>query len=142
MWQMTRPDAVAVLEDEMARKSLRRYVDVLQDIKSAKFVLAKTLSAEFDESASLENLWEEHASLMDGFQVFERLFDEGKKLNGSVPPTKSYLDLKIAIANRIVRSCRFCTRQCGVNRLMTGLGYCGCGGTMAVSSIFAHIGEE
>ncbi len=142
MWQTNRPDAVTVLENEMARKSLRRYFDVLQDRKSAKFVLAKTLPAEFDESASLENLWKEHASLMDGFQVFERLVDEGKNLNETAPPTKSYLELKIAIANRIVQSCRFCTRQCGVNRLTTGLGYCGCGSTMAVSSIFAHMGEE
>jgi putative pyruvate formate lyase activating enzyme len=126
----------------MALKSLNRYFNVLQNRKSAKFVLAKKLFAEFEVSGSLERLWNEHTRTTVAFQDFEREVDEGKSIEEAAFPAKSYLDLKIAIANRIVESCRFCTRQCGINRLATGLGYCGCGNTMAVSSIFAHMGEE
>jgi len=142
MWRITRPDAVAVLEDELAKKSLRRYFAVLQDKLPSKFMLAKSLSAEFGEADSLEQLWVEHAKCTEIFRSSEREVDESKNSEQVPPVAKSYLDLKIEIANRIVQSCRFCTRQCGVNRLTTGLGYCGCGNTMTVSSIFAHMGEE
>lgn len=142
MWRIARPDALAVLEDELARKSLGRYFAVLQDEKPAKFVIAKKLPADFGKANSLETLWAEHAKLTKIFLDFENKVDESKNFTAIPSPAKSYFDLKIEIANRIVQSCRFCTRRCGVNRLATGLGYCGCGDTMAVSSIFAHMGEE
>ena len=142
MWRIARPDAVAVLEDELAKKSLHRYFAVLQDEKPAKFMLAKKLPAEWNDADSLEKLWTEHAKRYDEFRDFEREVDEGKNINEIASPAKSYLDLKIEIARRIVQSCRFCTRQCGVNRLTSGLGYCGCGNTMTISSISVHMGEE
>jgi putative pyruvate formate lyase activating enzyme len=142
MWRISRPDAVAVLENELAKKSLCRYFSVLQDEKPAKFLMAKKVPAEWDEKDSLEKLWAEHAKCTNTFRDFERKVDESKKFQNVPSPEKSYFDLKIEIANRIVQSCRFCTRQCGVNRLISGLGYCGCGNAIAVSSIFAHMGEE
>ena len=86
-------------------------------------------------------LWKEHAKRTEAFQDFEHDIDDGKIIDPH-SPSQSYLDLKIEIANRILQNCRFCNRQCGANRLTTGLGYCGCGKTMAVSSIFTHMGEE
>jgi putative pyruvate formate lyase activating enzyme len=142
MWRIARPDAVAVLEHELAKRSLRRYFAVLQDKTPAKFMLAKKLPAEFDGSDSLEKLWTEHAEVTAAFRDFEREVDEGRNISKIASPAKSYLDLKIEIASRILQNCRFCTRQCGANRLNSGLGYCGCGNTMTVSSIFAHMGEE
>ena len=142
MWRISRPDSVAVLEDKLAKKSLRRYFSVMQNEKPAKFMIAKKLPAEFDDADSLEKLWTEHAKCADAFRDFEREVDEGKNFNEIPSPAQSYFKLKIAIANRIVQSCHFCTRRCGVNRLTSGLGYCGCGNAMEVSSIFAHMGEE
>ncbi|MGE5637125.1 MAG: radical SAM protein [Chloroflexota bacterium] len=141
MWRAARPDAITVLEDKAAKKSLRRYFAVLQDKKLAKFVLAKKLQADFTEVDSLTELLAEHAKVSSKFCSFEREIDDKKNSRNSTP-SKSYLDLKIEIAHRIIQSCRFCARRCGVNRLTTGLGYCGCGSTMMVSSIFAHLGEE
>ena len=86
-------------------------------------------------------LWKEHAKRTEAFQDFEHDIDYGKIIDPH-SPSQSYLDLKIEIPNRILQNCRFCNRQCGANRLTTGLGYCGCGKTMAVSSIFTHMGEE
>lgn len=142
MWRISRPDAVAVLEDEPAKKSLHRYFAVLQDKKPAKFMLAEKVPSDFSDDYSLEKLWAEHERCVRAFRVLEREVDESDNFKNIQSPAKSYFDLKIAIAKRIVQSCRFCSRKCGVNRLTSGVGYCGCGHTIKVSSIFAHMGEE
>ncbi|MBN1357513.1 radical SAM protein [Candidatus Bathyarchaeota archaeon] len=141
MWKITNPDAEAVLYDELAKKSLARYFAVMQNKKIAKFMTAKLLPAEFDENASLETLWKEHAARTEDFHKLENVIDKGKK-PAFPKPTKSYFDLKITIANKIMQHCHLCNRNCGVNRSTGELGYCKCGDTMAVSSIFAHVGEE
>lgn len=143
MWKLLRLDAAAILEDEKAQKSLSRYFAVMQNKKLAKFMIAKTLPAEFTETDSLETLWREHIKCTEEFSKVEH------KINGKpIPfkdmcaPAKSYLDLKITIANRILQHCRFCNRKCGANRTLGKTGYCRCGNTITVSSIFAHLGEE
>jgi putative pyruvate formate lyase activating enzyme len=143
MWRILRPDAMAVLNDEMARKSLARYFAVMQDEKPAKFLIAKRLPADFSESAPLEELWQIHGKLTRQFCELEREFDAKKKDLDDMPkPQKSYLDLKIAIAKRMLEKCHFCVRKCGVNRLKGELGFCKCGKEITVSSIFEHMGEE
>jgi putative pyruvate formate lyase activating enzyme len=142
MWRISRPDAVAVLEDETVKKSLNRYFAVLQDQKTAKFKIARKLQADFDDSEPLKTLWKQHAKCSDAFHDFEKHLDTYNNFDDLPTPEKSFLDLKIAIANKIVQTCHFCTRNCGANRLTTALGYCGCGKTMKVSSIFQHMGEE
>jgi putative pyruvate formate lyase activating enzyme len=141
MWKITNPDAEAVLYDELTKKSLARYFAVMQNKKKAKFMTAKLLPAEFDENAPLETLWKEHAKRTEDFHKIENEIDTNKE-NEFPTPTKSYFDLKIAIANKILRQCHLCSRRCRVNRSTGELGYCKCGDTMAVSSIFAHVGEE
>ena len=142
MWKLTRPDAVAVLNDELAKKSLARYFAVMQNEKPAKFMIAKKLPAEFDKNDPLETLWKEHAKRTEEFRKSEHAIDTGKNFHEIPTPTKSYFDLKIEIANKILQHCHFCSRRCSVNRLTGELGYCKCDDTMAVSSIFAHVGEE
>ena len=142
MWKLVRPDAVGVLDDKFAKKSLARYFAVVKNAKTAKFKIAQKLSAEFDKSDSLEELWREHSKRSEEFCQFEQEVDKGKDVTAMRMPEKSYFDLKIEIANRILQQCHFCNRRCGVNRLTGELGYCKCGEAMAVSSIFEHIGEE
>ncbi len=138
-----RPDAATVLKDEKARASLARYFAVMQDEKPAKFVIAKKLPAEFSENNSIEELWQKHARLTQKYYNIEREIDTHQKNSLNMPsPKKSYLDLKIEIAKRILSSCRFCIRKCGVNRVQGELGYCRCRTEMKVSSIFEHMGEE
>jgi putative pyruvate formate lyase activating enzyme len=142
MWKITRPDAAAVFDDELAKKSLARYFAVAQNQKTAKFLIAKKLSADFDKKASLATLWKEHTKLTEEFHKLEHEIDADKNFSEIPTPEKSYFDLKIEIAERILQSCHFCSRRCGVNRVAGELGYCKCGDTIAVSSIFAHLGEE
>ena len=143
MWMFLRPDAATVLKDEKARASLARYFAVMQDEKPAKFVIGKKLPAEFSENNSIEELWQKHARLTQKYYNIEREIDTHQKNSLNMPsPKKSYLDLKIEIAKRILSSCRFCIRKCGVNRVQGELGYCRCRTEMKVSSIFEHMGEE
>jgi putative pyruvate formate lyase activating enzyme len=143
MWRILRPDAMAVLNDEKARKSLARYFAVMQNEKPAKFLIAKKLSADFSESAPLKELWQIHARLTRQFCELEREIDAKKKDLDDMPkPKKSYMDLKITIARRMLEKCHFCVRRCGVNRLKGEFGFCKCGTEITVSSIFEHMGEE
>ena len=143
MWRFLRPDATAVLKDKKARVSLARYFAVMQDEKPAKFRIAKKLPAEFDESDSVEELWQKHGILTRKFYKIEREIDTRQKSLRNMPnPEKSYLDLKIEIAGRILKNCHFCTRRCEVNRSKGEIGCCRCRTEITVSSIFQHMGEE
>ena len=142
MWRIASINSDAVLNDEHAKKSLARYFAIVQNKKLAKFLIAKKVAAEFGSEDSLEKLWKQHTHYTEEFLNLERQIDKGKNFNAFPKPEKSYLDLKIEIANRILEGCHFCSRRCGINRVADSLGYCGCGKTMSVSSIFAHMGEE
>ncbi|MFB0504006.1 MAG: radical SAM protein [Candidatus Bathyarchaeia archaeon] len=143
MWRVLRTDATAVLKDKKARASLARYFAVMQDDRPAKFIIAKKLPAEFGEEQSLSQLWQTHDRLTEEFYRLQGDIDicEGS-LDEMEEPDRSYLDLKIEIANRMLERCHFCTRRCGVNRQDGELGYCRCGSQISVSSMFGHMGEE
>ncbi|MEM3700486.1 MAG: radical SAM protein [Candidatus Bathyarchaeia archaeon] len=143
MWRLLRPDAMAVLNDEMARKSLSRYFAIVENEKLAKFLIAKKLEAEFSENDSLEELWRKHVKLTEEFYKLQMEIDaKQENLKTMLVPEKSYLDLKIEIAEKILVNCHFCTRRCGANRVEGKLGFCRCGSEIMVSSIFEHVGEE
>ncbi len=143
MWTVWRPDALAVLRDQRARSRLPRYFNVIEGNTPAKFLISKELKANFNKCDSTKKLWEIHKHLTEEFCHFEREIDtKHESLDGLGDPEKSYLDLKIEIANRILKSCHFCTRRCGTNRLAGEVGYCKCGIQIVVSNMFEHIGEE
>jgi putative pyruvate formate lyase activating enzyme len=126
-----------------ARRSLARYIAVARNEKPAKFLIAKKVPADFSRSDSVELLWRKHAKLTDEFCRVENEIDNACVDLQKMPiPAKSYLDLKVEIARRILESCHFCSRRCGVNRLAGQRGYCGCGERIAISSAFPHMGEE
>lgn len=52
------------------------------------------------------------------------------------------LEQKAKAAWEILYNCRFCPRECGVNRLEGDLGFCQTGPTALVSSFGPHFGEE
>ncbi len=143
MRRTLRSDAITVLNNKGVRESLARYLSVMQDEKPAKFMIAKKLQAEISENDSVKELWEKHAELTQKFYKIEREIDTHQKNLSNMPtPEKSYLDLKTAIARKILANCHFCTRRCNINRFKGELGYCRCGIEITVSSIFEHMGEE
>jgi putative pyruvate formate lyase activating enzyme len=142
MWRFQRQDA-AGLNNDLAKKSLARYFAVMQNRGPAKFLIARKLLAEFRKNDSTEKLWREHARLTQEFSRIERELDDGQRdFKEMATPEKSYLDLKIEIADRILSSCHLCVRKCRVSRLKGKSGYCRCFSDITVSSIFEHMGEE
>lgn len=138
-----RPDAKAVLNDKGARRSLHRYFGVMQNDRTAKFKIASQLPADFAKDDSTEKLWKTHSDLLNQYHRLQNRLDTHistfKELE---KPPLSFLDLKIEIAERILKNCHFCTRKCRVNRGEGQLGYCRCGDEIAVSALFEHMGEE
>jgi putative pyruvate formate lyase activating enzyme len=115
----------------------------MQDDKPAKFLIAQKLSADYGKEDSLTKLWQIHNRLTEEFDRLQNEIDTHKtNLKNLDTSEKSYLDLKIAIANRILEGCHLCTRRCGFNRLAGELGYCKCGTQITVSMMFQHMGEE
>ena len=142
MWRL-RPDALTVLNDESASRSLARYFAVMQNQKTAKFMIAKRIAADFAPVESTKELWKKHGELTRVFCRIERKVDSVKSTFEKMDvPSKSYLDLKVEIANRILSNCHFCERRCSVNRLEGERGYCKCGEAITVSTIFEHVSEE
>jgi len=142
MWRL-RPDALTVLNDESASRSLARYFAVMQNQKTAKFMIAKRIAADFAPVESTKELWQKHGELTRVFRRIERKVDSVKSTFEKMDvPSKSYLDLKVEIANRILSNCHFCERRCSVDRLEGERGYCKCGEAITVSTIFEHVGEE
>ena len=142
MWRLVRPDATAVLDDRLAKKSLSRYFAVMQNEKQAKFIIAKKTPADFTKEDTLSRLWTQHSRCQEDSDRIETEIDTDPNFPDILKPNKNLLDLKNEIASRILRNCHFCSRKCGVDRTKNKVGYCRCGNTIEVSSICEHMGEE
>jgi putative pyruvate formate lyase activating enzyme len=143
LWRFLRPDSISVLRDEICRKSLSRYFDVVQSLKPAMFILAKKTPTEYSSEDSLNELWATHEKALGSLKELIRGVDEGSvRLDELVKPRKSLLDLKAEIARRVLESCLLCERRCGVDRSRGQLGFCRCGDVIHLSTYFEHMGEE
>ena len=107
MWKILRPESTFVFDDPLVKKSLDRYIDVANNCKLAKFKVAKKTPATFDESSSLEMLWEEHARCKEKFCNLEQELDKTNFSESCISLEKSYFDLKLEIASRILQKCPF-----------------------------------
>jgi putative pyruvate formate lyase activating enzyme len=142
MWRLVRPDSSAILEDAKVRKSLPRYVDTVRNRRTAKFLIARSTTVDFPAEANTEDLWSIHGDSLERYGNIEKRLDEGGLTLDDLKGSQSFLDLKIELGRRIMTSCRFCVRGCGVDRLSGERGYCRCGVEFALSSCFPHLGEE
>lgn len=143
MWTIFRPDALKVLQNDKARKSLPRYFSVMEGGLPARFQICKRVAVDFKASANDEALWEVHDRGIKDFRKLLADIDGGKfKLEDPGKPDFSLLDLKVEIARRILRSCHFCERNCGADRTSGEVGICGVGEKSRISSEFMHHGEE
>ena len=143
MWPALRPDAVAVLHDKRAKQALGRYFAVMENSLPARFLICARVEVQFDPRASEEQLWEEHERGLRELRRVQKRIDEEKLQLEDIPrPPSSLLDLKVELALRVLRSCKFCERRCGVNRSVGQRGVCGVGVKPRIASEFMHYGEE
>ncbi len=80
----------------------------------------------------LAALWTRHDEALAAWRTGGGLDGEGVCL----------LDLKAAIARRLLKACVLCARRCGVDRASGETGMCGLKGEAFVAEHFVHIGEE
>lgn len=117
---------------------LSHYFNILEG-KALSFIHKSSLIPAKDRE-SLPDMWEEHEMVRKDFRITEG-FSTIK-----TPPTKlkklpfSYLDLKIAIAEKLLENCIFCERRCAVDRNEEP-GVCGVNKSK-IASEFLHMGEE
>jgi len=144
LWYAVRPDAIAVWRDERARRALSWYYDVMRDAMPAKFVVAKYVEAPRDlEERGLDELWKLHSELRKEFlDLWRAVRLDELSLKEVERPRASFLDVKVAIARKMLESCSFCENRCGVNRLLGQRGVCRLDSATIVSSYFHHLGEE
>jgi putative pyruvate formate lyase activating enzyme len=136
-----RPDASQAFEDKGVKKALGEYIKISTDKRLARFWATKAIEVEFSEEAPEEDLWEEHTRAVDEYR--EREADlRGRGISELKPPKKSLLDLKRALARRILESCHFCERSCGKDRAHGEKGFCQLDAQSRLSSEFIHMGEE
>ncbi len=140
MFWLIRPDAYKALEDRGVKKALSRYVDVVENRKYAKFLICKSIEANFEKNMDINELRKIHDEKIEEFREMQRKIDGGDKLEIN-NKKKSLLDLKIEIARRMLEKCEFCERRCRVNRYKS-LGFCRVGAEARLSSEFLHFGEE
>lgn len=124
-------------------ESLERYYSVMENKLPAKFQICKKIPISADLTSDEDVLWKSHDDALDEFEdLLEKVDNKKTNITDLDAPEKSLLDLKVELANRILESCHFCERKCGINRMEGETGVCGVGELPKVSSEFIHIGEE
>jgi len=121
-------------------KYLRRYYNVMKDKLPAQFLISRSIYVDFDKEATLDELWDIHTDAMERF--WDKLGNNGSVDELNPCDGTSLLDLKVAIADRILTECHFCARRCGINRRKKEVGYCGIEAISRYSAEFLHHGEE
>lgn len=143
MWKYLRPDATRVWRDPEALSRLARYRDIIDGSRTAKYLLAKQYAATIPPDSETDELWRYHQRLSKEFRDHVRCIDAGEASPSDLEPgMTSLLHLKSELAGRVLRSCHFCERRCGVDRTRDGRGWCRLGAESRVSSAFLHTGEE
>ena len=115
---------------------MNRYHAVLQGAP-ARHLIARRIAADAGfRSLDDEALWRHHDRLMAKFhEQIDGVHD------ASFVADSSLLDVKIELAERMLKACNFCGRCCRLDR-HEGPGACGVDATSHVSSEFLHMGEE
>jgi len=134
-----------VWHHDLIKERLNWYYRVMRDEKPAKFIIAKHVPIDTDpyHEGSIKELWSVHKKAEKEFQKIFNAIREGKlSINELEKPKYSFLDVKIAIARKILESCSLCERRCGVNRLKGEAGVCHMDKDCIVHSYFHHMGEE
>lgn len=105
----------------------------------ARHMILKNIAAEVDYKSRDDELLLKHHDLL--MVRYRKLLREGGPLPAMPDLAPSLLDVKVEIADRMLKKCRFCERRCGADRTERA-GACGCDAVAHVASEFLHMGEE
>lgn len=143
MWRLLRPDSVVVWREAEVRRRLSHYYAVLKGRRPAKYLVAKRIPADFSEDSSLRELFDTHDRVSREFrEVYGEVAEGELSLDDLEAGGRSFLDLKIRIADMLVEECVLCERRCRARRYEGERGACGLDATVRVATAFLHMGEE
>ena len=120
---------------EIFHTFLPHYWGLLEQSQTAYYLLCQQISVEIPVNATTQELWDLHHQTQISF-------------SSMIPSTSTplaattYLDLKIELAHRLLKSCEFCEHHCKKNRRDREIGYCGISDRSDIASAFIHLGEE
>ena len=140
---MRRPEELGPSRtDQEAQEALPHYYAVQSGRHRPRYRLAKLLEVDFSPEDGLSSLLGSHraaAATFRGLPQEERAYptDELERATKA----RSYLDLKVALAQRMLESCSLCEWRCGVDRRRS-TGFCRLSNQSRVSNFFLHHGEE
>ncbi|MFW9882663.1 MAG: radical SAM protein [Candidatus Thorarchaeota archaeon] len=140
VFRILRPDSMSVWQNKEILKRFSRYKGIIDGTRLARYLIAKTLKCDFDPNDSIKNLeklLEEHSLLFN-----EILCNEPEDLENRIIQKDNYITLTEIIANKYLKECIFCERQCEVNRIDGEKGFCLISKDSYISSAFIHLGEE
>ncbi|ADE36002.1 radical SAM protein [Methanohalophilus mahii] len=124
-------------------KFLNRYHAVTNNQLPAQFQIVKSIPTRYDISKSLDELWNIHERSMEQYRSLLDLIDSEKRYPEKLTAAcTSLLDLKIAIAEKLIEKCCLCEHRCDVNRKRDEKGFCRLTETSRYTSEFLHMGEE
>jgi putative pyruvate formate lyase activating enzyme len=144
IFRLFRPDSLRVWQDPVVLSRFKRYKSIIDSEKVARYLVAKKTSVNIElNDLQLEEAWKVHEKARESFNnLLLQIDDEEINFDNLPLPSTSFLDLKIWLANNVLKHCEFCERKCGANRTDGETGICGIGDTAAISSAFLHRGEE
>ena len=93
-----------------------------------RYLRTKEIKCDFDGSEDSESLWKIHDAVLSSKE---------SRTTGKT----NLLELKLALAERMMSDCQLCERRCGADRANGEKGRCGVLGSR-ISSNFVHMGEE
>jgi putative pyruvate formate lyase activating enzyme len=120
------------------------YRAVADNLRPAKFLIARRIPIEIALDAPEEELWAELEAKTPIFlEVWGAIRNGEAGLPAARRPFPDLMDLCRELAYRMLAHCNFCPWDCRVNRAMgTKFGACKLASASQVSSHFHHTGEE
>jgi putative pyruvate formate lyase activating enzyme len=114
----------------MVPEPLKRFYAILDGEEHARYLETKKIGGSADLCTSDEILWKAHDEWLQS--------PHKEPVSGD---RTSLLDLKVELANRILRKCTLCERRCEARRHIGEKGHCGVLDPR-ISTEFLHMGEE
>jgi len=140
VYRILRPDSTSVWNDKEIAKRFSRYRGIIDDVKIARYLIAKSVDCNYDINDPLEKL--EEMLKNKSIEFNELLNLETEELKSRQIYESNYITLAETIANKYLENCIFCERCCEVDRTEGEKGVCLIPQDSYVSSAFLHMGEE
>ena len=140
VYRILRPDSTSVWNNKEIIKKFSRYKGIIDDVKIARYLIAKSVECNYDINDPLEKL--EVMLKKKSLEFNELLKLETEELKSRQIHESNYITLAETIANKYLENCIFCERCCEVNRTEGEKGVCLIPQDSYVSSAFLHMGEE